>query len=262
MKNIVLLALVAALGWHCARKNNPQPTPAPLVVTAPVDLNPPAPDFNAAASDAKAIAIADEVMKAMGGRKSWDATRFVSWNFFGARQLFWDKYTGDVKVKYLKKPQVIIVNLQTKTGKVWLNGVAQTHPDTLAKYLEDGRRAWINDAYWLAMPFKLKDSGVTLRYLGDQNTAAGAPADLLQLTFANVGVTPDNKYHVWVDKSTRLVTQWAFFRKFADEKPAFTNPWTDYKPYGKIMLSGGRGEGRALTAIEVLETPPADFLSN
>jgi len=34
--------------------------------------NPAADGFNESGSDAKAIAIADEVMKAMGGRMAWD----------------------------------------------------------------------------------------------------------------------------------------------------------------------------------------------
>ena len=46
--------------------------------------NPPAKGFNAAGSDAKAVAIADQVMEAMGGRKAWDATRYITWNFLGA----------------------------------------------------------------------------------------------------------------------------------------------------------------------------------
>ena len=44
--------------------------------------NPPAPGFNTADSDPKAIALADEVMAAMGGRANWDATRYITWRFF------------------------------------------------------------------------------------------------------------------------------------------------------------------------------------
>jgi hypothetical protein len=53
--------------------------------------NPAAEGFNESASDAKAIAIADEVMQAMGGRKAWDKTRYLSWKFFSFRQLTWDR---------------------------------------------------------------------------------------------------------------------------------------------------------------------------
>ena len=212
-------------------------------------------------SDEKALRIADEVMRAMGGQSAWDATRYLSWNFFGSRTLLWDKWTGDVRIEWLKKPRKVIVSLVSGQGKVQLNGVEQIQPDSLAKYLQMGKEAWINDSYWLVMPFKLRDPGVTLRYLGAKASDDGRAADLLQLTFSQVGVTPDNKYQVWVDKKTRLVTQWSYFEKFTDEKPQFQLPWTDYQRYGRIMLSSGRGrDGSTLTPIQVTETvPPGSF---
>ncbi len=204
-------------------------------------------------SDKKAIEIAKEVMLAMGGEEAWANTRFISWNFFGSRTLVWDKWSGWVRIEWLKKPRKVIVNLNDGTGKVQLDGIVQTHPDSLAKYLKMGKEAWINDAYWLVMPFKLLDPGVTLKYLGKSNTEDGRKADLLQLTFDNVGVTPQNKYKVWVDNESRLVTQWAYFEKSTDAEPKFTNAWGDYKRYGNILLSGDRGrEGRSLYPIEVL----------
>ena len=218
--------------------------------------NPAATGFNAAGSDAKAIAIADEVMLAMGGRQAWDETHYISWNFFNRRKLLWDKQAGICRIEWTNKPQKITVNLNNSTGKVVLGGVEQTHPDTLAKYLDIGKKVWINDSYWLVMPFKLKDSGVTLKYLGNANTDTGEAADLLQMTFAGVGVTPDNKYHVWVDKKTRLVTQWAYFEKFSDEKAALTNAWSGYKRCGKILLAAERGSRGSLEPLEVLETIP------
>lgn len=205
-------------------------------------------------SDKKAIEIAKQVMKAMGGQQAWDNTHYISWNFFGSRTLVWDKWSGDVRIEWLKKSQKIIVNLNDNTGKVQLNGVEQTSPDSLAKYLQMGKAAWINDAYWLVMPFKLLDPGVTLKYLGPNKTDDGRKADLIQLTFDNVGVTPENKYKVWVDAETHLVTQWAYFQNFTDTEPKFTNAWSEYKRYSNILLSGNRGqEGRSLYPIEVLD---------
>lgn len=244
---ISLLVIAAFLG-QCQQKQS--------VKTEPVDLNPPAQGFNAAGSDAKAVAIADEVMQAMGGRKAWDETRYLSWNFFSRRTLLWDKWSGNVRIEWIKRPLKIIFNLNSGNAKVLLEGVEQTHPDSLAKYLDIGKKVWINDSYWLAMPFKLKDSGVTLKYLGASKTEAGADSDLLQLTFAGVGVTPDNKYHVWVDKQSRLVTQWAYFEKYTDPKANIQNPWADYRQYGKILLSGDRGKDRSMLPIEAPEMVP------
>jgi len=263
MKNFCFYGLciivLAAVSCTTAQKKvtTTAATPPPAVPTASAPENPAAVEFDATGSDAAAIAIADEVMRAQGGRAAWDKTRYISWNFFGSRTLLWDKWTGLVRVEWLKRPLKVVVDIDDTTGKVWLNGVEQTQQDSLKKYLDMGKKVWINDAYWLVMPFKLKDSGVTLKSLGQSPSADGLAADLLQLTFKGVGVTPDNKYHVWVDQATRLVTQWAFFNSFSDEKPRFVNPWKDYKRYGNIMLSGDRGRGEAhLNPVQVLATVP------
>lgn len=221
--------------------------------------NPAAPGFNQEGSDPQAIAIADEVMLAQGGRGAWDAMRYLSWNFFGNRTLLWDKFTGNVRIDWLKKSQKVVVNVQTGAGKVWIDETLQTHPDTIAKYLDMGKKVWINDSYWLVMPFKLKDSGVTLKYIGTGKTDSGLDSDILQMTFNGVGVTPDNKYHIWVDKSSKLVRQWAFFEKFSDEQPRFKSPWDDYKKMSPapVFLSGSRGPGRSLEPVETPKEVPA-----
>ena len=219
-------------------------------------------ETTATSGDSKALAIADEVMKAMGGQKAWDDTRYISWKFLGRRNLLWDKQAGLCRIEWLNRPWKILVNLNNGTGKVSLNGIEQTHPDSLAKYLDIGKKVWINDSYWLVMPFKLKDKGVTLKSLGESNTEAGEASDLLQMTFSGVGVTPDNKYHVWVDKKSRLVTQWAFFEKYTDEKPGLINPWSGYKRCGKILLSADRGKERGtLEPVEVFESVPKEMWS-
>lgn len=218
--------------------------------------NPAAEGFNLAGSDARAIALADAVMAAQGGRAAWDETRYLSWNFFGRRQLLWDKWTGDVRIDFVGKPTVLLVNVNTGLGQAQVDGVVQTHPDSLAKYAAMARSIWINDSYWLFMPFKLKDSGLTLRYAGDTlRTAAGRPADWLELTFARVGDTPDNKYLVAVDKATQLVSEWRYFAHYNDAAPRIMSPWEDYKPYGRVLLSGNRGP-RQITDIAVYRAAP------
>ena len=78
---------------------------------------------SAPASDPRALAIADEVMQAMGGQKAWDNTRYISWKFFGRRNLLWDKKAGICRIEWLNKPWKILVNLNDGTGKVSLNGI-------------------------------------------------------------------------------------------------------------------------------------------
>ena len=222
--------------------------------------NPAAPGFNKAGSDEEAIEIADKVMEAMGGRKAWDQSRCIEWDFFGSRKLIWDKKTGMVRINYHNEDQQAVINIHTREGQVRKNGELITQPDSLSKYLDQAYRTWINDSYWLVMPYKLKDSGVTLKYLGEDNTRNGDLAYKLQLTFESVGVTPQNKYNIWVDQKSHLVTQWAFFRENSMDEPNFITPWTDYKQYGGILLSGDRGD-RKLTDIAVLDRIPEEIFT-
>lgn len=219
--------------------------------------NPPAEGFDIENSDPQAIKIADDVMAAMGGRKSWDETRYITWNFFGSRKHLWDKYTDDIRIESARDSTVILMNINTMEGRVMKKGQEFTNADSLTKYLDRGKAWWINDAYWLLMPYKLKDSGVTLSYLREDTTMDGRSAHVLGLKFENVGVTPDNGYEVFVDIEKRLVTQWAYYRDAYQEAPNFVMPWLDYQQHGKILLSGNRGE-RQIRDIAVLETVPGE----
>ncbi|KAA3658352.1 MAG: hypothetical protein DWQ10_11345 [Calditrichaeota bacterium] len=215
--------------------------------------NPAAEGFDLEGSDPKAITIADEVMKHLGGRQNWDNTRYISWNFFGRRLHVWDKFNGNIRIQ--EKNVVTLMNINSKQGRIWRNGIEITEPDSLINYLDRGYSLWINDSYWLVMPYKLKDSGVTLKYLGEKNMETGEPADVLQLTFSGVGVTPTNKYDVYVNKTNHRVEQWSYYTRFDDAKPRITNPWTDWQQYGKIWLSSNRGK-RSFSQIAVFDQVP------
>ena len=211
-------------------------------------LNPPAEGFLFQDSDSKAIEIADKVMESMGGKKAWDETRFISWDFFGSRFHIWDKQKNRVLVYNEKKQNIAFLDMNKMEGKVIVGGQLMEHPDSISFYLQKTKEAWINDSYWLVMPFKLKDSGVRLKYIKEENNH-----DVLELTFKSVGVTPNNKYHVHVDRTTDLIDQWDFFDKADDIKPRFSTPWINYKKYGNILLSGDRGGDYQLKDIGVYD---------
>lgn len=211
-------------------------------------------------SDSRAASIADSVILTMGGKENWDNTRCLSWTFFGRRTLWWNKWTGDVRIEIPARKLLLLSNINTKTGRAFRNGVEITQTDSVAYFNDRAYKILINDSYWLAMPFKLRDPGVQLSYLGTGVDSANIDCYVLQLTFTSVGVTPENKYHIWVDRRSYLVTQWAYFEKFSDDTAAINNPWLDYRRYGTILLSGDRGryEGR-LTDISVAEIPDEMF---
>lgn len=217
-------------------------------VEVPVNPNPAAEGFNLEESDSAAIALADEVMRSMGGRKAWDATRYLQWNFFGSRRHLWDKKTGDVRIESVDTDLVILMNVNSQEGRAWKDSAEVTHPDSLAELLDLGRQIWVNDSYWLVMPFKLKDSGVTLKYLGDYRIEAGqgkgAIAEVLELRFEEVGYTPQNLYRVYIPKQEgqKLILQWDYYSSNEIQSRDIMTPWDGYQQYGNILLAGGRGD--------------------
>jgi hypothetical protein len=110
--------------------------------------NPPLPGFDLEGSDSKAVQIANEVMSALGGRKAWDQRRYLTWNFFGRRTHVWDKHTGDLRFE--NEGSVVLMNLNSKKGRVWRNGQELKDPAELEKALYDAdpepafRIPWLN----------------------------------------------------------------------------------------------------------------------
>lgn len=217
--------------------------------------------FNSSQSDAKAISVADEVMEAMGGRKAWDETRYLKWNFFGSRIHIWDKLSGDLIIKGIRDTFDIKMNINSNLGTVNYKGVQLTAQDSLQKYLDKGKSMWINDAYWVFMPHKLKDSGVTLKYVKKDTTLNGKQADVLSLSFQDVGNTPENMYYVYVDDSTRLVSQWDFYPTKKDTVAQFKTPWEDYERYDRLLLSNSRGGDYIIDDLSASDTLSRYFLN-
>ncbi|MDX5347277.1 MAG: hypothetical protein LPK19_08510, partial [Hymenobacteraceae bacterium] len=194
MKKSALLAMACAvmlpLMVRCqqpnAKKNKPETASVAPVNTQTPDHYPARPGFNVDSSDAKAIEIADRVVKNMGGYKAWDNSRYVAWSYYGQYQI-WDKHTNFFR--HEQNGQVVLMNLLEPEGKAYKNGAPVVLEEDLKGILQRTYIFWANNTYWLALPYKLKDSGVTLKYKGEGETATGKPADILELTFANVGIT-------------------------------------------------------------------------
>ena len=199
----------------------------------------------------KATELIEASEKAMGGREAFNKIRHLNWNFFGARVLTWDKYTGDVRIDFQKENSVYLFNINTPGGKFLKEGVEVTDPTEKAELYKKGREIWINDSYWLIMPWKMKDEGVTTTYLGQKNSPLDELSDVIEMTFApTAGVTPDNKYLVYLNPETHLVSAWSYFPSQEDAAPRFTMPWLDYIEYEGVLISANRGE-RKLSPVHV-----------
>jgi hypothetical protein len=246
MKPIFAAFLIGLFIWACTS------TPEPKTLS---EQNPAMPGFDSVGSDPAAIQLADSIMHAMGGRENWDKTRFISWTFFGRRYLLWDKHTGRVRIESKSDSTVYLVNVNTGEGRVKIKDTEITEADSLNKLLNKAKSIWINDSYWLAMPFKLKDSGVTIKYMGE-DTLHSQRFNTLELTFKEVGVTPQNKYKLYVDIKDKLIRHWAYYSSASQDTANFIRPWDNYQLYGSVLLSGDRSDKGGPSNVKVEETVP------
>jgi hypothetical protein len=101
---------------------------------------------------------------------------------------------------------------------------------------EDAKAAfgrWTNDSYWLLMPLKLFDGGVTRSLQPDQEID-GRTYKVLRLGFAGVGLTPGDQYDLFVDPQTDQIRYWDYMPS-PDKRSRFT--WDGYQSFGPLTLS-------------------------
>lgn len=190
-------------------------------------------------ADPHARALAESVVANLGGWEAWERTRYLQWSFFGGRRHAWDKKTGDWRLD--DGGNVVLMNVGTRAGRAFESGTEVFDPVRKQDLLDQAWGKWINDSYWMFLPWKLLDPGVKLRHLGAAALADGAPAQVLELTFQDVGLTPKNRYLVYVGDESGRIEQWTFFPDAVDEKPRFTLPWKGWKRVGRIQLCTDHG---------------------
>lgn len=191
---------------------------------------------------------ANRTMQAMGGKARFDADRFLTFRFAVERDgkevasysHAWDRFTGRYRLDGQKdgKPLRVLFNVNDRQGRVWLDG-SELAPDAAKPYLEMAYERFINDSYWLLMPWKWLDPGVTLHDAAPR-AVSGESCDVVSLTFGAVGLTPKDCYWAFVSQKDGLMKQWEFLLQKDDGSPgtgehtAFT--WEDWQDAGDGIL--------------------------
>jgi hypothetical protein len=216
------------------------------------------------AADPKANEIAQSMMKAMGGLENWNRAHFVRFDFRVSdkdkvavdRAHLWDKMTGRYRLEGKTKdgkPAVTLFNAATREGTAYVEG-KKLEGAAAEQALKDAYGAFINDMYWLAMPWKWMDSGVNLKYLGKKNHG-GASYDVVQLTFGKVGLTPGDRYEAYVSPQSHLMEYWEYSLQSGRKGSA---TW-EYATTGGIKLASNHvGDGRSINMGDVKVMDSAD----
>ncbi|MFQ5778246.1 MAG: hypothetical protein ACE5IP_09600 [Terriglobia bacterium] len=200
--------------------------------------------------DARAVRVADAMMKAMGGEERWVQARFLRFDWVVEREgrtvanvrHLWDRQQGRYRVEWETregKKLLALFNLNTRSGHVWVNGEPARDEDEQG-YLDQAYGRFINDSYWLLMPWKLKDPGVKLEYAGETQLD-GRSYDLVHLSFNSVGLTPGDHYWAYINRRTHLMDRWAYFLQSYEGTPALEKAtpwaWTKWESVGGLRLA-------------------------
>ena len=191
-----------------------------------------------AAKDPKAVEVAERSMTAMGGQERFAAARLLRFDFApvrdgkvtGSYHHWWDRHRGAYRLEGVNKegvPYRVLFDVNTKQGRAWL-GARELAGEELAKQLEGAYGRFINDTYWLLMPWKWLDPGVNLAYEG-KKTVDGSEYDVVTLSFeTGTGLTSNDRYWAYVSTKTNLMERWEYVLENEEGAPGTGNPtpWT------------------------------------
>lgn len=187
--------------------------------------------------------LAEEVFAASGGSAwndpSWDisfdfvirnsGTEAARYSHIWYRAL--DGYIVFGKNREGRNWRVRFSSLARREGYATVDGAEVA--DTVRRRLVDAAYGrYINDTYWLMMPLKLLDSGVYHRREND-TTIEGRSYQVLALTFAEVGLTPRDRYWLMIDPVTKLVHRWKYTLQSGREGEFV---WDEYTQFGPLKL--------------------------
>lgn len=164
------------------------------------------------------LSIAEKIANAHGF-ENWKNVSEISFNFAGNRNWVWQPKTSNV-------------TLTTKTDTLNYNRKAV---DSLSINAD---RAFINDKFWLLIPFQLVwDKGTTISE--PIETEAPISKNLLNkitLTYSSeVGYTPGDAYDIYFDHHY-IIKEWAF-RKGNKPEAGLINTFENYQDYNGIKIA-------------------------
>lgn len=205
------------------------------------------------ASDPEAVALAERILAAHGGREAWEAARSISWISNGQRLHVWDKETGDLRVE--NRITIVVTNLDTGGGRAWRYGEELTDPAAVERAIEFAYEAFRMDANEFLLPFLLDRPDFVL-HEHPATELDDEPLEVLGITFTGDEPYAGAEYRLLVDPLTHRIRRWEYYMDAGDQRARFAVPWRGYEWHGGLLLSLDRGEKRH-THVRVAPTVPA-----
>jgi hypothetical protein len=163
--------------------------------------------------------MADKMLSAVDER-AWDRTKALKWRRSGfAVPVLWDRSRNFVEVFNDEQTRVLL-DLDRDRALAFRDDV-QLHGDELSSAKKRAFAWFINEAFWLMAPLKVRDDG-TARSVVQLD---GAPGLLVQ--YATGGVTPGDAYAWELDDNGRPIA-WRMWTQVLP-LPGLRFEWTDWR---------------------------------
>lgn len=163
--------------------------------------------------------LANKMLKAIN-YSAWDSTVAAKWSFPGGHHYLWDKKRKYVAVHW--DDYKVLLNTLDQSGMAFKNDrrLEATKADELQK------KAWkyfVNDSFWLAAPFKIKDPGTT------RSIVKTPKGDALLVHYSSGGLTPGDKY-LWILDENGLPVSWKLWVQIIPVG-GLEFSWSDWQTY-------------------------------
>ncbi len=237
------LALAVALLAGCGTGSAPSKQPASETAAPAASVHGPMGE-----ADSLSAEVIRQMTDAMGGQKTWDNVPCFRFDFVvvvdGKEKArfshWWDKKNGRCRVEGPDdkgRKVTAIFTLKDKKGKSFTDGIVDTDSTNTASIIQMGYERWVNDTYWIIMPFKLRDPGVHVVHDSTQRTPDGADFDVLHVSFnAGIGLTPGDHYTLYVNRQTHLIDHWDMLLQ-GQKPPPSSATWEGWTEVGPVKLA-------------------------
>jgi hypothetical protein len=215
-------------------------------------------------SHRRAVAIAEHVVAACGGRAAWASTRCIGWtDRLGLRHL-WDRQTSDYRCDY--PDMVVCMNLEGVEGFADRKSIDDPRiapgSDEDKAIVERTRKLCQRESALFLLPISLMGGDMALECLEDEVLASGEVVDVISASDQSKSERTYRKFKLWVSRDTGLVKKWLCYRQVDDSQPIAGGEWSGWETHRGVLFSTRRGDGLTFTDIEVLADPPAGLTAS
>jgi hypothetical protein len=229
--------------------------------------------------ETRADSIAMRALESLGGPRAWASLPILRFDFGNerdgtrsvSRRHLWNRKSGAYRLEWNRgadSSYTALFNVNSRDGQVYLNG-EPLDADQNREQLAGAYRGFVNDTYWMLMPVKMLDPGVIRTHVPD---SSDGQHEVVMLSFEEVGLTPGDRYWVYVDRESGRVDRWAYIlQSMPPDGPASVFEWTGYEehpsPRGAVHIATRKqvpaGNYAVLTDnVSTPERVPAELFSD